>query len=102
MPVTYACFGLGFLAIIGIPPFAGFWSKDKIIEAAFDDNVVLGICALLGAAHHGVLHEPRHDPDLLRSDKRWDPERAPARVAEADDAAADRARRRRRLRRCCC
>jgi NADH-quinone oxidoreductase subunit L len=49
MPVTYACFGLGYLAIIGIPPFAGFWSKDKIIEAAFNDNVGLGICALLGA-----------------------------------------------------
>jgi NADH-quinone oxidoreductase subunit L len=49
MPITYACFGVGYLAIIGIPPFAGFWSKDKIIEAAFNDNVVLGICALLGA-----------------------------------------------------
>jgi NADH-quinone oxidoreductase subunit L len=49
MPITYACFGVGYLAIIGIPPFAGFWSKDKIIEAAFNDNVGLGICALLGA-----------------------------------------------------
>ena len=35
MPVTFATFGLGYLAIIGVPPFAGFWSKDKIIEAAF-------------------------------------------------------------------
>jgi NADH-quinone oxidoreductase subunit L len=49
MPITYACFGLGYLAIIGVPPFAGFWSKDKIVEAAFNDNVGLGICALLGA-----------------------------------------------------
>jgi NADH-quinone oxidoreductase subunit L len=49
MPVTYACFGMGYLAIIGIPPFAGFWSKDKIVEAAFNDNVGLGVCALLGA-----------------------------------------------------
>jgi NADH-quinone oxidoreductase subunit L len=49
MPITYACFGVGYLAIIGIPPFAGFWSKDKIIEAAFNDNVGLGVCALLGA-----------------------------------------------------
>jgi NADH-quinone oxidoreductase subunit L len=50
MPITYACFGLGFLAIIGIPPFAGFWSKDKIIEAAWADHPVLGVCALVGAA----------------------------------------------------
>jgi NADH-quinone oxidoreductase subunit L len=49
MPITYACFGMGYLAIIGVPPFAGFWSKDKIVEAAFNQNVVLGLCALLGA-----------------------------------------------------
>src|SRR6201993_1891361 len=31
LPVTFATFGLGYLAIIGVPPFAGFFSKDKII-----------------------------------------------------------------------
>ncbi|NLF05353.1 MAG: NADH-quinone oxidoreductase subunit L, partial [Actinomycetales bacterium] len=35
MKVTWITFGLGWLAIIGLPPFSGFWSKDKIIEAAF-------------------------------------------------------------------
>ena len=35
MPITFVTFGLGYLAIIGVPPFSGFWSKDKIIEAAF-------------------------------------------------------------------
>jgi NADH-quinone oxidoreductase subunit L len=35
MKVTWMTFGLGWLAILGIPPFAGFWSKDKIIESAF-------------------------------------------------------------------
>src|SRR3954453_8964015 len=49
MPITFATFALGYLAIIGIPPFAGFWSKDKIIEAAFGDNWIVGLCALLGA-----------------------------------------------------
>src|SRR5690606_17990243 len=34
MRVTWITFGLGWLAILGIPPFSGFWSKDKIIEAA--------------------------------------------------------------------
>ena len=32
-PVTFATFGLGYLAIIGIPPFSGFFTKDGIIEA---------------------------------------------------------------------
>jgi NADH-quinone oxidoreductase subunit L len=49
MPVTFATFGLGYLAIIGFPGLAGFWSKDLIIEAAFADNVVVGAGALLGA-----------------------------------------------------
>ncbi|WP_425502407.1 NADH-quinone oxidoreductase subunit L [Phytoactinopolyspora limicola] len=49
MPVTFATFALGYLAIIGLPPFAGFFSKDKIIEAAFAENILIGICALLGA-----------------------------------------------------
>lgn len=49
MKVTFATFAFGYLAILGIPPFAGFFSKDKIIEAAFADNLVIGLCALLGA-----------------------------------------------------
>jgi NADH-quinone oxidoreductase subunit L len=49
MPATFITFVIGYLAIIGIPPFAGFFSKDKIIEAAFADNVWLGSLAILGA-----------------------------------------------------
>ncbi len=49
MPVTFATFALGYLAIIGVPPFAGFWSKDKIIESAFEVNTVAGIAAVVGA-----------------------------------------------------
>src|SRR6478672_2540721 len=49
LPVTFLTFTFGYLAIIGIPPFAGFWSKDKIIEAAFGDNLVVGLAALVGA-----------------------------------------------------
>jgi NADH-quinone oxidoreductase subunit L len=53
MPITFATFGLGYLAIIGVPPFAGFYSKDKIIEIAFNTGgikgVTLGVAALLGA-----------------------------------------------------
>jgi NADH-quinone oxidoreductase subunit L len=53
LPVTFATFGLGYLAIIGVPPFAGFFSKDKIIETALGAGdtrgYVLGGAALLGA-----------------------------------------------------
>jgi NADH-quinone oxidoreductase subunit L len=49
MKVTFVTFTFGYLAILGIPPFSGFFSKDKIIEVAFADNVVVGGAALLGA-----------------------------------------------------
>ena len=53
MPITYVTFGLGYLAIIGVPPFAGFFSKDAIIETAINAGglrgVLLGGAALLGA-----------------------------------------------------
>jgi NADH-quinone oxidoreductase subunit L len=53
MPITAATFGLGYLAIIGIPPFSGYFSKDPIIEHAFDrpgwTGWLFGGVALLGA-----------------------------------------------------
>jgi NADH-quinone oxidoreductase subunit L len=48
MPITFITFGLGYLAIIGIPPFAGFYSKDMIIETALNAGGIKGI--LLGSA----------------------------------------------------
>jgi NADH-quinone oxidoreductase subunit L len=53
MPVTYVTFGLAYLAIIGIPPFSGFFAKDPIIDADFSQHGtagdVLGALALIGA-----------------------------------------------------
>lgn len=53
MKVTWVTFGVGWLAILGVFPFAGFWSKDKIIEAAFIGEGwrpwVFGFAALIGA-----------------------------------------------------
>src|SRR6202050_2034996 len=52
LPVTYVTFGLAYLAIIGIPPFSGFYTKDGIIEAAWDRGgtagPILTACAILG------------------------------------------------------
>ncbi|WP_216658740.1 NADH-quinone oxidoreductase subunit L [Nocardioides sp. zg-1230] len=53
MPVTFLTFAMGYLAIIGFPGFSGFWSKDKIIESALADNLVIGVLALLGAGITG-------------------------------------------------
>ncbi|GMA36103.1 hypothetical protein GCM10025876_23070 [Demequina litorisediminis] len=53
MVVTWVTFGLGWLAILGVPPFSGYWSKDKIIESAFVGEGwqpwVFGLTALIGA-----------------------------------------------------
>ncbi|HEY0166820.1 MAG TPA: NADH-quinone oxidoreductase subunit L [Jatrophihabitans sp.] len=53
LPVTYGVFVCGYLAIIGFPFATGFFTKDKIIEAAFNkggvSGWVLGGVALLGA-----------------------------------------------------
>jgi NADH-quinone oxidoreductase subunit L len=53
MPITYGVFLCGYLAIIGFPLATGFWTKDKIIEAALDkggtSGWILGMCALAGA-----------------------------------------------------
>ncbi len=56
MKATWVTFGLGWLAILGVPPFSGFWSKDKIIEAAFAtadgqgwQPWVFGTVAMVGA-----------------------------------------------------
>ena len=72
MPTTFWTFWFGCLALSGVFPFAGFWSKDAIIGAVGDRGgpfrAVHG--AVLGIAIHGVsdrlLHLPRLVPDVLR------------------------------------
>jgi NADH-quinone oxidoreductase subunit L len=53
MKITWVTFGLGWLAILGVWPFSGYWSKDRIIEAAFIGQGwrpwVFGSAALIGA-----------------------------------------------------
>jgi NAD(P)H-quinone oxidoreductase subunit 5 len=45
MPITATTFLIGNLAICGIPPFAGFWSKDEILGLAYQANPLLWVIA---------------------------------------------------------
>ena len=49
MPITGATFIVGWLAIAGVPPFAGFWSKDEILLFALADSPALYVIALVTA-----------------------------------------------------
>ena len=80
MKITWVTFGLGWLAIIGVPPFSGFWSKDKIIESAFVGEGwqpwVLGGAAMLGA---GVtaFYMSRLFFMTFHGEKRWEDDQHP-------------------------
>jgi NADH-quinone oxidoreductase subunit L len=57
MPFTWACFWIGGLALVGIPPFAGFFSKDSILAATLEHGTygyVLFACGLAGAFLTGI------------------------------------------------
>ena len=49
LPITAACFIVGWLAIAGVPPFSGFWSKDDILLYAFDFSKVLWVLGFITA-----------------------------------------------------
>jgi NADH-quinone oxidoreductase subunit L len=80
MPITAVTFGLGYLAILGVPPFAGFYSKDKIIETAFNvggkEGWIIGSVALLGAAIT-AFYMTRVIVLTFTGAKRWDKEAHP-------------------------
>ncbi|WP_216589567.1 NADH-quinone oxidoreductase subunit L [Streptomyces brasiliscabiei] len=77
MPITFVTFGLGYLAIIGFPGLSGFFSKDKIIEAAFakggTEGWILGGVALLGAALT-AFYMTRVMLMTFFGEKRWQPD----------------------------
>ncbi len=49
MPITAFTFIVGWLAIVGVPPFAGFWSKDEILLFAYDKSPILYAVGLVTA-----------------------------------------------------
>jgi NADH-quinone oxidoreductase subunit L len=80
LPITFATFGLGYLAIIGVPPLAGFFSKDGIIEAALGaggaKGIVLGGAAILGAGIT-AFYMTRVMLMTFFGERRWKPDTHP-------------------------
>ena len=80
MPITSVTFGLAYLAIIGIPPFSGFFTKDPIIGADFSEHgtagKVLGTLALIGAGIT-AFYMTRMMFMTWYAERRWEPEAHP-------------------------
>ena len=49
LPITFLTFGAGALALIGCPPFSGFFSKDAILAVAYERNMPIFVVGLLTA-----------------------------------------------------
>ncbi len=85
LPITFATFGLGYLAIIGVPPLAGFFSKDGIIEAALGaggaKGLILGGATILGAGIT-AFYMTRVMLMTFFGEKRW--------ASEASEATGDK------------
>jgi NADH-quinone oxidoreductase subunit L len=93
MPITYVTFLVGWLAISGIPPLSGFWSKDEILLADFDFNTALFLVGL-GGALLTAFYMTRQLLLVFHTSPRWGAhaDDAPASLvvaAEESDVAAD-------------
>ena len=87
MPVTSATFIIGWLAIAGVPPFAGFWSKDDILLAAYDKSIVLWAVGLVTALLT-AYYMSRQVFLVFWGEERW---RHAAEAASAHDGHGDHA-----------
>jgi NADH-quinone oxidoreductase subunit L len=88
LPVTFVTFMIGWLAIIGVPPLAGFWSKDEILEFAFGDQPVtaaLGFVAALLTA----FYMSRQVFLVFFGEARWGAHAAGALAPSAADEVGD-------------
>lgn len=77
MKVSWICFGIAWLAILGIPPFSGFFSKEPIIAAAFNSAAfgatgawIFGLIAMVGAGITS-FYMSRLFFMIFHGEKRW-------------------------------
>src|SRR5690606_12587608 len=99
MPVTAVTFIIGWLSIAGIPPFAGFWSKDEILIYAYDDSKIIwflgSVAALLTAFYMSrqvfmvFFGEPRWHAEAHAAGAASEVDDAETAASEGDEAAHD-------------
>ncbi len=83
LPITFVTFAVGALALIGCPPFSGFFSKDAILALAYERNTPIFAVALFtafltafyvirmlvivffGAPHSDIARESRESPPVM-------------------------------------
>jgi NADH-quinone oxidoreductase subunit L len=82
MPITAVTFIIGWLAIAGVPPFAGFWSKDEILLFAYNENTVLWAIGLVTALLT-AFYMSRQVFMVFYGEARWE-EEAPEPAAETE------------------
>ena len=89
MPITAATFIVGWLAIAGVPPFSGFWSKDEILLAAWELHPALWAIGLVTAILT-AYYMSRQVFLVFYGDARWnDPRPAPEARPLSDDGPSD-------------
>jgi NADH-quinone oxidoreductase subunit L len=102
LPITSGTFIVGWLAIAGVPPFAGFWSKDEILVNAYEKNHLLWFIGLVTALLT-AYYMSRQVFLVFYGDERWKvaadgkspreaeakPEHEPAAVKSASPAGHD-------------
>ena len=92
MPLTAGTFIVGWLAIAGVPPFSGFWSKDEILLAAWEQETLgpLLWAVGLGTALLTAYYMSRQTILVFFGKQRWDqtPAEAAALAPAADAASA--------------
>ena len=79
MPITAGTFIVGWLAIAGVPPFAGFWSKDEILLAAWEQKNIGPLLWVVGliTALLTAYYMSRQVILVFFGDQRWDEDAHP-------------------------
>jgi NADH-quinone oxidoreductase subunit L len=85
MPITWATFLVGWLAISGVPPLSGFWSKDEVLAGAWGKSPVLWAIGVL-VALLTAYYMSRQVFLVFYGDDRWKHAEADA---EGEHAAED-------------
>jgi NADH-quinone oxidoreductase subunit L len=84
MPITAATFIVGWLAIAGVPPFAGFWSKDEILLYSADKSWALWAVGLVTAVLT-AFYMSRQVFMVFFGDARWEESRPAEHAVQATD-----------------